>query len=512
MPFQILLAVTVLISSACGLIIEIVAGRLIAPIFGMSLYTWTSIIAVVLAGLSIGHWIGGQLTKGTKPQIEQCNKIAYALILSSLSSLLILLLLDYVPGLAHSANLSVINSILAATTGLFFLPSLFVGIVSPLATKLAIDLANGDNSGVVIGRMYALGSAGAILGALLAGYFLISTLGSRNTIMVVAGLYFTLGVAFLLLSGHVRKQMLFVSVLLGVGMVSAVQISGGLNSRCYVESDYFCIQVQNVGRVGSEVRLVALDHLVHSINDKEQPELLHSPYVHFVDEYVEKRFGTRAMSAFFIGGGGFSLPRAWISKYHGVASLTVAEIDPRVTAVAKEMLWFVPDAKNTILLQGDARYELNMLPENQRFDIVFGDAFHDISIPAHLVTREFNDLIAARLHDDGIYVVNVVDNSRSPRFLMSLVKTLRRSFPEVEVWFEPDPSQQGSRSTFVVVAAKTPIDEDVLYAKRGFERSWWRWPQNRLEKAIQLDSFPVLTDDRAPVDQLMRNMLLSELS
>jgi hypothetical protein len=49
MIFQILLAITILASSACGLIIEIVAGRLLAPVFGMSLYTWTSIIAVVLA-------------------------------------------------------------------------------------------------------------------------------------------------------------------------------------------------------------------------------------------------------------------------------------------------------------------------------------------------------------------------------------------------------------------------------------------------------------------------------
>ena len=49
MIFQILLAITIVASSACGLIIEIVAGRLLAPVFGMSLYTWTSIIAVVLA-------------------------------------------------------------------------------------------------------------------------------------------------------------------------------------------------------------------------------------------------------------------------------------------------------------------------------------------------------------------------------------------------------------------------------------------------------------------------------
>ena len=55
----------VFFSSAGGLVLEIVAGRLLAPYVGMSLYTWTAVIAVVLAGFSIGHWIGGQRVAGT---------------------------------------------------------------------------------------------------------------------------------------------------------------------------------------------------------------------------------------------------------------------------------------------------------------------------------------------------------------------------------------------------------------------------------------------------------------
>ena len=47
--------------SAAGLVVEIVAARMIAPYVGMSLYTWTAIIAIVLAGFSVGHWWGGRL-------------------------------------------------------------------------------------------------------------------------------------------------------------------------------------------------------------------------------------------------------------------------------------------------------------------------------------------------------------------------------------------------------------------------------------------------------------------
>ena len=49
----------VFVSSACVLVLEIVAGRLLAPTIGVSLYTWTSIIGVVLAGISIGNFVGG---------------------------------------------------------------------------------------------------------------------------------------------------------------------------------------------------------------------------------------------------------------------------------------------------------------------------------------------------------------------------------------------------------------------------------------------------------------------
>ena len=160
---------------------------------------------------------------------------------------------------------------------------------------------------------------------------------------------------------------------------------------------------------------------------------------------------------------------------------------------------------------GDARYELNKLADDVKFDLVFGDAFHDISIPEHLVTQEFNDLVARRLHDDGVYLVNVVDNAKRPLFLLSYVKTLQRSFDKVEVWFEPDPRQQGMRTTFIVVGTNTPLEDDFINAENGFERSWWRWPNTKLISASANQQLPILTDDRAPVDKLMSGLLLGNL-
>src|SRR2546426_2343126 len=54
----------VFVSSCCALILELVAGRMLAPYVGVSLYTWTSIIGVVLAGISLGNWLGGRYADG----------------------------------------------------------------------------------------------------------------------------------------------------------------------------------------------------------------------------------------------------------------------------------------------------------------------------------------------------------------------------------------------------------------------------------------------------------------
>ena len=58
LPWLILI---VFVSSTCIMVLELVAGRIIAPYVGVSLYTWTSVIGVVLAGMSLGNYLGGGL-------------------------------------------------------------------------------------------------------------------------------------------------------------------------------------------------------------------------------------------------------------------------------------------------------------------------------------------------------------------------------------------------------------------------------------------------------------------
>ncbi len=483
------------------------AGRLIAPYVGMSLYTWTAIIAVVLAGLSAGHWIGGLLAAPAVDAARGARRVAAALALAAISSLASLGLLRVVSKLLLAGGFSPIFTIVVLTAALFLLPSLFVGIVAPILTKLAVD-TEPHAHGRVIGRMYALGTLGGIAGTLGAGYVFISWIGSSGTVIAVAALYAALALAFAI-ADRLRVVFLVLLATAGLGLGWWGETLRAFESPCRVESNYYCIRTADFSaESGRESTLLALDHLVHSINDRDDPGLLYSPYIHFVDEVTKLRLRPgRAPRAFFIGGGGYTLPRAWASDY-AHAELVVAEIDPAVTAVARDVMWLPAAVAGLTIHHRDARAALQSLPRRPRFDVIFGDAFRDISIPAHLVTREFHQEVAARLRPGGFYAVNVVDRGGRPRFLFSLIKTLRKDFAAVEAWIERGEAGGPGRVTFVVLASTQPTPRARLSSARGTERTWVRWPAADLDSRIARARVPLLTDDFAPVDRLMAHVLL----
>ncbi|MGE5547369.1 MAG: fused MFS/spermidine synthase [Solirubrobacterales bacterium] len=490
--------------SAGALVLEIVAGRLLAPFVGMSLYTWTAIISVVLAGLAVGHWIGGRQAEAAADERSARTRVAVALGLAALTTLAVLVVLRLAARPLIEQGLHPIATIVLLTALLFLPPSLFAGVVSPVLTKLAVD-ADRTRAGHVLGRMFALGAAGSIAGTLAAGYAFISWIGSTGTVLAVAALYALLAIAFA--AGWRRRVAGLGLLVLAAGTVAVAGRESAFASPCRAESDYYCLRVEDFSaESGRDSRVLVLDHLGHGINDAAEPRLLYSSYLHFTDELARRRFGPGPLSAFFIGGGAFTLPRAWAAE-NPDSHLHVAEIDPAVTALASRELWLAPSPAIAIDHR-DARVALQALPRQPSFDVVFGDAFHDIGIPPHLVTAEFHHEIAARLKPGGFYAINVIEARAEPRFLFALVQTLWRDFAHVEVWVDADELSQGARLTYLVVASDTATDAPRVRATRFLPRAWVRLRDDQVRAKVAAAAVPTLTDDYAPVDRLMAHVLL----
>ena len=58
---------------------------------------------------------------------------------------------------------------------------------------------------------------------------------------------------------------------------------------------------------------------------------------------------------------------------------------------------------------GDARQFVELNQDTKQYDLVFGDAFNDFSVPWHLTTREFNEKIKKMLTPNGVYMINIID-------------------------------------------------------------------------------------------------------
>jgi spermidine synthase len=503
-----LYALAVFVSSALLLVLEIVAARLIAPYVGVSLYTWSAVIGVVLAGLSIGNALGGAWAD----RRATAGAAGGVLLAAGLAALAIPWLLLLSARLLQAEGLSILSTSLALVLLLFFAPALLIGIVTPLLTTLA--LSHSERTGHVVGMMHALGATGSIFGTFAAAWWLIPWLGSRDVVLTSGALLMLTG---LLLLEPLRRRAHGAASLvafLGAALVGGSTITDpALASPCDEESGYFCIRAIDEGEHPElgRVRSLVLDHLLHGTNVENDGTYLHAPYVQLMHELMCRHHHDKAtLRAFFIGGGAYTQPRAlWLMEKP--IDITVAELDPAVTEVARERLFL--DDSDMRILHGDARAVLGRLPAGERFDIIVGDAFHDVSVPYHLVTREFAVQLKRRLNPDGIYVLNLVDTYPQGRFAAAMVKTLRSVFGEVDVWLHELPGAPG-RVTYVISASDGPNEMvgqgERLYAVTRPSRSWIR-VTDRVEALANRPDLPLLTDDNAPVEQLISTLFTTRL-
>jgi spermidine synthase len=484
----------VFISNACIMILELVAGRIIAPHVGVSLYTWTSVIGVILAGISLGNYLGGRLADHR----ASTHLLGAIYVLGGLTSIGILAVdkLDILSGVEWS----LIVQILILITAMFFVPSTILGMISPIVAKLAVrDL---DKTGSTVGKIYASGSVGSIVGTFATGFFLISWFGTHTIVWGVALLLIALGLLFLLQG---RWPWLLLAVLILTGSTILASSRGWLHGPCTRETNYFCIKVQDQEKNGEIVRVLILDRLVHSYSSLENPTRLVYGYEQIYAEVTSYQAQRREnLRALFIGGGGYTFPR-YMEAIYPDSDIHVIEIDPGVTRVAHDLLGLAPDSA-VVSYNEDARMFLKREPNGQ-YDLIMGDAFNDFSVPYHLTTREFNERVHDWLRDDGLYVVNIIDGAWG-EFLRAYTHTLRQTFRYVYLAPTIDSWRESPRSTFVLVAGDVPLDVTALNKANGGSTllAQQLFSAQELESLLTEGQVVMLTDRYAPVDQMLTSV------
>lgn len=472
-------------TSAAILVLEIVAGRLMAPYVGVSLETFTGIIGVVLAGIALGAWLGGIAADRTDP-----GPLIGPLI--AVSGVFVVVAPQVVDLVGPAMRAAGPMEIVFLTTVGFFVPSATLSAVTPVVVKMR--LRSLEETGSVVGSFSAIGTAGALAGTFTTGFFLLSAFPSRPMIL-------GMGMGLVVIGSLMAFRTLGPRTVVPAMLLTLAGAGGALAAEgpCEYQTAYFCARIE-VDEGDPSGRELWLDNLLHAYVDLDDPAHLKLNYTQEMSDVIAT-LPEGPIDAAFIGGGGFTLPR-YVNAVRPGSTSTVYEIDEALVGLVEDELGLAPpeDRADLAVIVADARLGLQDEADDA-FDLVVGDAFGSLSVPWHLTTREFIEEIDRVLRPAGIYVLNVIDYPPL-KFVRAELATLAGVFEHVGVIAPYRYLTGETGGNFILAASDAPIPwgelQDAL-DERDFTEVVWSGEQAR-QFAGDAD---ILRDDFAPVDQLI---------
>jgi len=476
----------VFLASAAVLVLEIVGLRLVAPYIGITLETSSAIIGIALAAIAAGAWTGGRLADETDPR----RRLGLLLIAGGA---LIMLVPPVVARAGQELTGAGAGGVLLLAGLAVFAPAAVLSAVPPMVVKL--QLASLSKTGTVVGRLSGVGTLGAIAGTFLTGFVLVAIAPSSVILVATGGVLLLCG-AGLSFYLHERAPIrpAVVTFLVGV-LIAGLTVFG--SRLCDVETRYHCARVVT-DPDRSTGQLLLLDTLRHSYVDAADPTYLEFNYVTAIASLADVIAPAgEPLATLHIGGGGLTLPRYLAAARPGGRNV-VLEIDPGVAEIAQGLQ--PPTGPDLELRVVDGRVGLGQQAE-ESFDLVVGDAFGGLSVPWHLTTRETVQEVRRALRPDGVYALNVIDYPPGD-FARAEIATVMSVFDHVAVIGTAGAVDMSVGGNYVILAAAQELPLTEIAGRLDQRGSLLQILAGDELAQLVADS-PVLTDDYAPVDQLL---------
>ena len=459
------------------------ASRLLDPWFGNSLIVWASLIGLIMLYLSVGYWLGGRLADRS-PHLLTLLRLAGlgAWVLAWCRSPL-RRCCDW-PAWVWPTLMPVCWP--AAWSGilvLFAIPVTLLGCVSPFAIRLGLREISG--SGEFAGRVYALSTAGSILGSFLPVLVLIPNIGTRRTFATLAAALLLVILAGLL---RIRRPWESLAGVLAVGFVvwlgwrTAGPIKPATGLIYETESAFNYIQVIQAGPE-RQLRLNEGEG-IHSVYRPEGGRAYGIwDYFLLAPAFNPAPYGAEQVQRVYIAGLAAGTVARLYTDAYGPIAIDGAELDPAIIEVGRR--YFAMNAANLHPVAADARRflenqlsvptadELTGAADGQLanvapYDVVIVDTYRPPYIPFHLTTVEFFSLVRARLSANGVVAVNVGRTHTDYSLVDAIAATMREVFPSVYIVDEPDLGSELGNS-LVVATLRPSTLADFRANLAGFE-------------------------------------------
>lgn len=435
----------------------------------------TALIAGLIVGLAVGAVLGRALframIRSTAPPPDPRYVLAATLCAAAAATVFLFVTYSLITNFGLFDTWEPTSRVVAWTFSLFFLPMFMLGLVSPQVIRLSVP--DVSHAGAVAGRVYAWSTVGAIVGTFAAGYVLLSTVGMYRTILG-ASLVLVLTSLLAARVWNNNPLLYLFSIVLGGVTGGFILTARNAGDGTQVESNYYTIKVtRNTQRGTPPTALnLNLDHLLHSVVDPYDPKYLYYTHEHIQVEFMwHARAATPEPRALVIGGGGYTFPR-YIMETMPEGRVDVVEIDPKVTQVAREQLG-LQDYSNLKAIHMDGRQYVAERAGAGSYDLIIQDAVNDLSVPAHLMTKEYNDAIKAALKPNGVYLLTIIDSVGRGKLWKAAMATLGQTFPAENVVLltpstvpdagtESGASWENGRQVMVIYASDKPFDRAAL--------------------------------------------------
>jgi spermidine synthase len=180
------------------------------------------------------------------------------------------------------------------------------------------------------------------------------------------------------------------------------------------------------------------------------------------------------------------------------ARIDVVELDPGVIAAGRKYFG-LQETDKVRFIESDGRVYLNR--SKDRYDLIILDAFRELGVPFHLLTREFYALLKERLAPGGAVASNVAANTR---LYVSTLVTLRAVFPTVDTYSDWKEAEEAQSIAVATPSPRPSADALTQRAAALQEQHHFRYPPGvfvgRRVTDENADGGEVLTDDFAPVN------------
>ncbi len=437
----------VFITGAVIMMVEMAAFRLATPYFGASLFVWANIIGLVMIALATGYYLGGKLADW-KPE----EKILMFIVLFSglfISFLPILnkFFLPYFTGTSKISpfSKSTVFSSFCFLSLLFFIPLLFLGIVSPFVIRLQNKKL--ETTGFTSGSVYASSTIGSIFGTFLASFCIIPFLGINKTFLISA--FALILISLIGLRKKIKKPLFL--ILLTPILLNCPYLARRENLIYQKESFHGLIEVIKNEDLG----------YVLDINRSGRWSVYHPKKIltnMYFDYFTPLYFllkKEKGLDILIIGHAGGVISRQY-SHFFKDKNLKIdgVELDPEITKAAYRF-FNLAEQEGLNVINEDGRIYLHK--STKKYDLIFIDAYIDnLYIPFQLSTKEFFELTNSRLKEEGILAIMTL--SRQPnkeKVFRYLSQTVKSVYPHT--YFFPSKS----RYEHFILGSKFPLKERI---------------------------------------------------